>query len=320
MEAPPVPEPSQADEPSDAHAPLWSQSGNSKVKADYGLAVVREGAFRTEAKVKPWSAYWYPSRDEWLFFKPAGTERAPLQKYDDWVKKVHHQEAGATDYEASVFDPGSKNFEGLCSAWAMASVLQPEPRQSKELDQVKFGTADLKALLIKTYESIEGVRTYGKSPAESEEVCQGICPDQFHRVLQAELFEKGLPIIMNKDPGAAVWTYPIYAVEWSITHDEQDPHIMHVEALVKTAGPFQADQLGALGMASVSFHYTYDLYGIPELDGSLEVHAGGWTQDSITNHPGFLAIPPVGRQRHHSLNPKIQTELVDEILAKARRT
>jgi len=299
----------------------WNYSGSGIVTDTYGLARVREGNFFAEAKIKPWSSYWFPHSDTSLYEPINGSsEPSPLQKYDTWSKKAKKTDTSAAAYEKSAMENReADSWAGLCNAWSKASVMEKEPafRKPVEFDGVKFSSFDLKALIIKTFDNTVGFRNYGtRFNGERGDDFNDIYPDQFHRFIQAELFEKGKPFIMDRDPGIQVWNYPVYKADVTLARDPSNPNVMHVRTTLATAGT--RDDTNFLGTWQVNYDYYYDLYGIPQPDGSFEVHSGAWTGASMDNHPDFVTAIPEKTVRQ-SDNPQLKTEWVDEIITKANK-
>jgi hypothetical protein len=299
----------------------WNQTGSGVVTDTYGLAHIREGSFFAEAKVKPWSSYWFPHSDPSLYEPIKSGEPAPLQKYDQWAKKAKKTETTAADYEKHSMEngPEADSWAGLCNAWSKASIMEKEPAFSKpvDVDGVKFSAFDLKALLIKTYDNTQGFKNYGhRFDGERGDDFDDIYPDQFHRFLQAQLFERGKPFIMDRDPGIQVWNVPVFKAEVVIARDPSNANVMHVRTTVATAGT--RDDTAFIGTWQVNYEYFYDLYGMTMPDGSFEVRSGAWTGASLDNHPDFVTEVPEKTVRQ-SDNPQIKTDWVDEIVAKARK-
>jgi hypothetical protein len=140
-------------------------------------------------------------------------------------------------------------------------------------------------------------------------------PDQFHRFLEVQLFNRGQPFIMDKDPGPEVWNVPVYAAESRILSDPADPQVKHVTTWVTFANfVYDFDYNGPT--QPVTLEYTYDLYGERRADGSFEVHSGFWTGDSLENHPDFVTVLPEGVDRV-SYNKWLNSQWVDEIVSAA---
>lgn len=292
----------------------------------YGNPIVQDGEFYAESKVKPWSSWWFPSNDSYLF-AGSGGRPGPLEKYDAWVKKVHGTDPKSANFEReNLYDPMGGSWEGLCDAWARAAVLEVEPvpgspsKPQFEIDGVTFSLGDLKALMIKSYEGLEGLKQYGqRNNGFRGDDFDDLYPDQFHRALQAELFENERAIIMDVDPGVQIWNTPIWAAEIRVRRDSSDAGVMHVETRVASSSVYDASQYDLPGSKNVVRIYTYDLHGAARPDGSIEVLWGVWTGPSQQDHPDFISILPTEKVRF-SRNKALNIAYIDEILTKARTT
>ncbi len=289
------------------------------VTRGYGNAIVWEGDFSSpDTRVVPWTGYWFPKRKKEMFMPdPVTGELSPLQRYDLWTKRVKGVVTHAADIEAQNYDPEAEAWEGLCNAWASASIAEPAPMNDAVMDGVPFRAVDLKALLIKTYDGTpQGFTQYGQrfEGTYGDEFLD-IYPDQFHRFLQVQLFDKAQPFVMDKDPGVEVWNVPVYAAETRLSSDPADAHVMHVATWVTFANfVYSFDYNG--DTQPVTIQYFYDLFGNRLPDGSFEVHSGFWTGDSLENHPDFVTVLPSNTHRQ-SYNTGLKSEWVDEIVAAA---
>lgn len=293
----------------------------------YGAAVVSEGEYFIDTHVRPWGGSWFPMSDNDLFHGPD----SPLQKYDLYNLKVHHQTTNASQYEESHFyHPDSVPWEGRCDAWALASLMEPEPvlKSPVSLDNILFSTSDLKALVTLTYENMEGIIQFGQRfNGDYLSVPEDIYPDQFHRFLQIELFKKRKPFIMDKDPGIEVWNTPVYKADLTLLNDSNNPHLIHVHAALEGMNPadvsahsgHEADNIvNILEKHAVVFEYDYDLFGNRQSDGSLKVVYGTWLGSSLESHPDFVWALPDSRDRRWSDNSEISVPRVKEIIERVK--
>lgn len=311
--------------------PLWSRSGDGDATRAYGRLKVKPGAIGpVESARKPWSGYWYSVQSRFLF-QAAPHEPSPLERYDQWVRKAHGKEIShAAEYEKErIYNPTPQDDRGLWSAWATASVMEPEPSAPRKIDGVEFEVGDLKALLVMTYEILPPGRlvTFGqKVEGALGPQWRDIPPDQFHRVLEAELLEHRHPVLLGHSSLSSYWIAPIYAAKMNLWKDSMDPHLMHVETSL-TATDYLGDPLffpgdrNFVGTRDIDIIYTYDLYGLPQEDGSLDVRSGQWTGGSAASHPDFVSALtgwnlPRNSYRGTSGNPEVKTQFVNEILGK----
>ena len=291
----------------------------TKVTATYGPLVVRETdesgieayALRADGKQwLPWSAYWYPTNDTVLF---DGAD-APLKKYDRFAARTHGSATSAAEFEEkNVYNP-APGWEGSCDAWAKASLFEAEPVRGVG----EFTAFDLKALLIKSYQSIDddSIEYFGERNNGDDSNYKDIYPDQFHRFLQVNLFEDHKPFLMDKDPGIAVWNMPMYYANLTITRDS-DPRVLHVQAKVKGANFWTSHTENKRKV--LLKEYTYDLMGMPNSDGSFSVDVGQWTGNSIKDHPDFVGAIKHKPVRHRSLNTEIDTKVIEQLMSSSHR-
>lgn len=310
--------------PEPIQIPLGHKAGGVFTLATdlYGPLRVSVGAFFVDTQIRPWSGPWLPFSDSYLFKELD----SPLQKYDRYVQQTRHVISRAAEYESNYFyQPDSMGWAGRCDAWALASLLEPEPllKQPIELEGVLFTAADLKALLALTYTDIQGVMQFGQRyNGDHESVAEDIYPEQFHKIIQREMFENKKAVIIDKDPGIEVWNTPIYKAAFTIGKDKNDSYLLHVYAALVGANPLPLVGSGVaeLNHRNIVFEYTYDLYGYPQERGEFQIVYGVWTGNSIHYHPDFVWALPAqrsGLEKRGSLNQELDVSIVDEIVAKA---
>lgn len=90
-----------------------------EVTSEYGALSVQEGSFIQESKIIPWSSWWFPTKDKYMFENSNSKKLAPLQKYDLYVKNTSRGNSDAAFFEETqIYDPSEVNWAGLCHAWA----------------------------------------------------------------------------------------------------------------------------------------------------------------------------------------------------------
>ncbi len=297
-----------------------------QVSQAYGKLIVRPGEIWGASSVEPWSGYWYPRRQRTLFDSGVPGTLAPLQKYDLFAKTALGVETHAANYEEhspTLYDPWAPAADGLCHAWAAASLLEREPIGPVTLSGITFEVQDLKALLTKVYEQKKFVQYGQRFEADATSVYGDIYADQFHQFMIEQLVNRSKPFVMDRDPGIAVWNTPVWRVSGHIEVDPNDRTLLHVSLMAESASPFVEDDLNFVGSKPQLNEYTYDLVGYPLVDGSYEIAFGEWTGASVNYHPDFVQELPdqfqQGGVAHSSENPEIKQEIVDQILSKAPR-
>ncbi|MDI1476495.1 hypothetical protein [Polyangium sp. y55x31] len=271
-----------------------------------------EGEFSAEATIKPWSSWWFPTVDDFLFAAKNG-ELSPLQKYDLYSSTFQHKTTTAAAYEREkLYDARADSWSGLCFAWALASIMEPEPNKPIVHGSLRFKVGDLKALLLKTYEAVTDTPTVGdRNDGEWNDVYADILPHTFHRVLVVELFKNRRPFIIDRDPGHEVWNLPVYKAITKITRDTRARDVVHVRTVLFVATP-DVKTYDYVGANVTTREYTYDLNGAWE-GRRFVVRGGVWTENSRWDHPDFVVLRP-NEVKRASFNPQIDVETVDAIL------
>lgn len=187
---------------------------------------------------------------------------------------------------------------------------------------ITFSVGDQKALLVEAYTDASGFPMYGtRLRGNGLDDPAKMYPDQFHRLIQAELIEKGQPFVMDKHIGDEVWNLPIYQADIQVEKDSSNPYVLHVTTYLGAAWYVTGDEdFVGTSLKVIDPAYTYDLYGIPQGDGSLEIYWGEWTGRSKEIHPDFIVTKPSGRTPPtlKSLNDQINPKYVEEILSDIR--
>lgn len=292
---------------------LDSLVGMPSIFKEYGVLFAKEGEWQKELAVKPWSAYWYPIRSRALFDGP-DAEKSPLEKYDDYVKEAHQAQASAAQYEEkTLHKPAAEEWEGHCHAWALASLLYPEPKKPVKRGSVTFSVSDQKALLMKTFEETV-VRSFGERFIDyTRSDWNNIQPHLFHQFVMGELIERGRPFVMNKRPGMEVWSVPVYKAILKIEKDRQNPNVYHAQAWLVGAG-LQTSPSDSLETVTEVSHFTYDLFTLPDIFGRDRVYAGKWTGLSVDMHPSILTVLPDRNAQRKSRNIEVKNDWVAEIV------
>lgn len=279
-----------------------------EVTDEFGVLSIVPGEFSYSSELKPWSSWWFPSIDQFLFSQDDGA--APLEKYDEYVLLRHNQVSESAYYEESrLYNPVQASWAGLCHAWAVASVLHREPNRVISKEGMTFSIADQKALLLKSYENVSQLAIYGQRyDGLHDNEFQDIYPDQFHRFILYSLRDENKPFIMDYDPSYPVWTVPVYIAKTNI--QEVDSQTMSVTTWVTYASPF-VDQ-NFVGTRQIVKSYTYNLFGSWS-GGEFIVNDSEWTNSSLHDHPDYVIAFPSNAKRG-SYNTEIKVPYIDEIL------
>jgi len=283
-----------------------TEEGNTTPKSYY----ITAGERSAEATKKPWSSWWYPHWQDTLFQGKNG-EPATLEKYDAFALRINRRTTAAAYERANLYDPRAVSWSGLCDAWAIASILEPEPTTTIRHGDLQFRVGDLKALILKTYEKIPPLTNIGhRFNGEWNDVYADVLPDQLHHVIETELIGKHRAFIIDEDAGPEVWNEPAWKVTIRVEHVEGQPTIARVQTWLFLASP-HVDDHDFVGILEDSREYTYDLKGEWEGD-RFHVQSGQWTNRSQWDHPDYAIVLPERIERG-SFNPQIDPAVVDLI-------
>ncbi len=269
------------------------------------------GERNAEAAKKPWSSWWYPHWQDTLFQGKNG-ESSTLEKYDAFALRQNKRTRAAEYERANLYDPRAVSWSGLCDAWAIASILEPEPTIGVRHNELVFRIGDLKALLLKTYEKVPPLTSVGhRFNGEWNDVYADVSPDQLHRIIETELIGKRRAFIIDEDAGPEVWNEPVWKVITRVSRVDDHANLARVQTWLFLASP-HVDDRDYVGTLEDSREYTYDLEGSWE-GSKFKVHSGKWTERSQWDHPDYAIILPERMQRG-SFNKEVDPLLVDKIL------
>lgn len=256
----------------------------------------------------PWSSYWYPKREKDLF----EARTSPMAKLDEYLKKNGFAK-GAQAWEKEQYNAFAADWEGLCDAWAVASVLTREPKAKIREQGIDFLPSDLKALAIKYFEGYSS-RIYGRryqGSAFTDGQIQDLRPEAFHRLAEVVIGENQKPLIIDEDPGPEIWSKPVFRMSYQYLADPE-----HKNAVIVKAFPWMIRQKAEVSDAPTSLsldlaapEYQYRLFFEPGTF-PLRVVAGEWIGPSINFHPDMVFLPGVptnARQYNPSVRENHET-------------
>ena len=261
-----------------------------------------------EITPRPWNGYWWPMTNGGLCTgNDYNKHPSPMEKYDI----AFNQGFLATVWECeNHYDPSGESWWGHCNGWAVASILEEEPTHKCTFNSIVFYVGDQKGLLAVCHQgadagsSIYGTRYNGDN---GQAAFDDINPLDLQNVLKMYLKDNHLPILLDTDPSAEIWTYPVYKYELSYTEENGVRHCT-LKIYCATDGYEDAvidpDDTGDTHVFTKT--YTYDL----TLDGNGNPVSGQWTGDSVNDHPDFAWYP----ETDVSGNPYISLDNVHEIM------
>lgn len=286
------------------------------------------------ANTKPWSSHWFPRVDKDIFDDGRGS--SPLEKYDLVRSTLTSAISSAADFERARYRADAPKWEGLCDAWAIASLLFPEPAKSRTLRldggyhnfsnrRVTFSIGDQKALLLKSVEAIAttSLKIYGQKFMGDFEgwIYPDLFPQELHRFVEKQLFEKKEPFIMDHDPGVEVWNEPVFKGNYSLRAVPGRDDAVFVRLWLYSASPLRKEDKERKGTKEVGREYNYILYGKLDGQGNLVVDSGVWQKgdlvDSRRDHPDYVfIIPDPSKVKPESYNDQIDVSVINQILGR----
>jgi hypothetical protein len=315
------------------------------VTREFGLTTIKQREFphrspMAQSVVIPWSSWWFPKREATFFDNSRAANRydyknlSILAKLDLYQRAKEVNSPSAAAEERKKFSDESLTWEGLCDAWAIAAITFPEPLHpvtvslgSSHHDTVSFTVGELKGLLLKTIEAADenGFKYYGQkfTGQENAWIYPDVFPEQFHRLIEVQLFERKQPFIVDIDPGVEVWNFPVYKANYQMEAIPDKPNAVFVRMWIYLADSLKSFDKKFIGTKEIVREYDYVLEGDRDANGDLVVTYGYWVKskngvDSRHDHPDFLVIPPPRDLLYRkSWNSSISIERVDELLERA---
>jgi hypothetical protein len=202
---------------------------------------------------------------------------------------------------------------------------------------LEFSVGDLKALLIRTYEEIDGARNFGSNFGSDREIRSyisqaDIYPDQLLRLMQVELGEKRRAFYIDGNSTNQIWNEPILRAVVTLEVDPANVQRLIGRMALDTAKSDTTpvseesrksgrgyDFLNSLRPLIFSESFTFELFGYPRADGSYLIEYGEWVGTSRVFHPDFATVLPEGPLSRRSSNPHIKVEVVEELIRRAQQ-
>jgi len=278
--------------------------------------VLSGGVEKASAKITPWSGYWWPMREGMLL--------VPLGKYDTLTG---HQ-AAVWERKANPPGPDVPRWFGYCHAWAAASILESEPNRNHVTPSLRDGNpaserpghanvrlnldiGDQKGLLTACHTE-DLANSWGDRMGDSlgSEDPLDMYPDLLWRLLKLHLGQQGVSLVLDVEPGAEVWNYPVYHYE--IQYRPQGHN-----------GQYQADMTLLMADDAVPPAYqgtktrkqTYQ-FTFQMRDGNIVMGSGRWIGSSVKDHPDFAWYP------YHAVatNPEVKYVKVQRLVTATQVT
>jgi hypothetical protein len=251
-----------------------------------------------QARVTPWSGYWWPHR--------RGGVIRPLQKYGRFVGCQE-----AANWERKTHPSGGvEQWFGFCHAWSASAVMEPEPTRPRTVRLpgggcLTLSVGDQKGLLAaahaKDVANVFGHRSETNNQAAPEYI--DLTPDQLWRYLKLYIKQQGVPLVMDLEAGRQVWNYPVYA--YRIQYSGQGGNDYRGRITIWYAEDnVPADFVGTR-VGTRTYYCTFKMRG-----GAVVAGSGRWVGPSVKDHPDFAWYPYVVRPE----NPHVDYAQVRQML------
>ena len=270
----------------------------SKAFRDFGQLYINEtldnngDSIAEQVEVpRPWSGYWYPFSNDVLY----NNEASPLGKYDQLMRALNKPDKSRRQEESFYkgFSPAS--WEGLCDAWAVASVVTKEPLEKKTVMGVDFSIADLKALL--TFSHLKyPYKQYGityRGNAETDGTFQDIKPEAFHQIVVSVLSKHKRAVVIDDMAGIEIWNKPLYRYRWKVIKDPENEYAFLVKGypwLVKERSKETDQPTSSLDIVAPVYSYRLFVDKKTKKNNKYLVVAGEWIGDSYKDHPDTIKV------------------------------
>ena len=267
-----------------------------KVYADFGPLYISETIDDTgglvysfvSAMQMPWSGYWYPFRSEGIFL--------PLRKMDSLLRRLNHQSHIEKEEKQFFGLQTADNWEGMCDAWALASIMSKEPKVARTVGNIHFTISDQKALMTLAHSRI-AYRRYGidyRGDSATDGTYEDIKPEAFHKVVTTYLGQKKKAVVIDESAGIEVWSKPLYRYSWTVQQDPDCDAAFIVKSqayLINHRNTIDDRQTSSEDCLLMNYSYRlyYDKNDIQE--NKYRVIAGQWINKSRQYHPGSVKIP-----------------------------
>lgn len=326
-------------------AERWSEADDPAQSPVPMITILTALPSQGEAAVLPWPGYAWDTFNDSINYRWSGTGLSPVEKYaqvfgidnlGDVVSKMYGIQKYDTlapcasdtqcgNHERCGFHDGETlgtcipRWWGLCHAWSVASILEPEPRQAVEFENVVFQVNDIKGLLVLTYDRPELVFVSQRcdlsndlseieydSNKRPQSECRDTNPGTFHVFLANYLGLIRSSFAADIVFDEAVGNLPIrsYRVlnERTISRTEATQLVGDVlSSNAKTIKLFNTEVSYVLSSGATDngnltalidqFTKTIEYQYLLELDSTGAIIGGEWVGTSKTEHPDFLRIP-----------------------------
>jgi hypothetical protein len=258
-----------------------------------------------KARIVPWSGYWWP-----LFEGRMAAPSGPLDKYEQFLNKK-----GAVAWEQQAH-PRSRAYkwEGYCHAWSAAALMEREPTTPLNTrtprGNLYLSVADQKGLLTAAH-ARDVANIIGRRYSGPEYDPKNMAPDVLWKNLKLHIQQKGLPLVLDLDPSAQVWNYPVYAYRVDYRPTGAAAGEYQGQMTIWAADDVVPPDFVGTKVAKRTYQFTCRMR-----NGSVVMGSAQWVGASVRDHPDFGWYPYVIRPE----NPHLKYDTVRQMLGLAPRS
>jgi hypothetical protein len=246
----------------------------------------------------PWTGYWWPYLTTYtnkLYNNPG-----PMKKYDAYAAATGRT-GGAYSWEYANHrtTDAANSWWGHCQAWSAAAIMEDQP-PARTKAGVAFTQDDAEGLYAETWTRQVGYM-YGaryRGEGTSSAAYTDVYPAVFDQQVRYWIGQQRIALMMDFDPGTAVWNYPVYAFTRTATVSGDKEY---VTMTVTRAATLYA----SAGTSPIRKTYYYTLQSGTN---------GLWTNPSGTSehdHPDYI-VKVTGRATDYG-NPNVKPAVLNEI-------
>jgi hypothetical protein len=250
------------------------------------------------ASFRPWSGYWWPFS--------AGGLSEPLAKYD----RLTGQQAVDWEEEQGRTDPKAPPWFGYCHGQAAAGIMEREPQTPGKIstsdESLYITIGDQKGWLVAchTHDLVEihGER-FGHAGSESNP--DDLRPEHLWHILQLYIRERGVPVVLDVEPGVEVWNYPVF--QYTVRYRPTDtPGVFRATLTLWMSDISVPPDYVGVRVCKHTYTFSFRMQGNAVVMGS-----GRWTGLSRQDHPDFAWYPYAAVAE----NPHVHYDAVQRLFA-----
>jgi hypothetical protein len=275
----------------------------------------RAEALPTQGKSskQPWNAYWWPYKAGGLNRRWISPEEpSPVEKLD----MADGQPNRGTDWELQHRPSLNVDWGGQCDGFAIASVLEPEPRYPVKYGGICFAAGDVKGLLGALYMgdmSGQRVDVLGRDTFDQQRMQDDLDPATFHLALANVMGLHSEGIYLDVGKNGEIYNKPISSYS---SHVQRHGQVLEVETVVQVVKYLTVPEVvytrGRLLVAPMRLSYELDL----DDEGNI-LPGGRWTGDSSQFHPTSMKIPRGTSVQTRVTDPYIDPQVVRDLASRS---